>query len=386
MTTATRAASKSKEKKAQATGADRLAQFGTIMSWVIMIGLLFIMIFPLYWVFRTALTSPGAVYRDTAALLPVDPTALNLGRVVGLIDPKSLVGEQAANISAGSLNFMLYLRNSLIVTGLITFEQVIARLTIDANGNNGLSPDFDKDNVVQYGYTGGSMGEAYGQSEWSWLTNTTGWTHNNGVWGDEYYYDDPRFIDTIEWLTSLWLEKGYVMPLEEVVSLGAPVVFQTGQAAFTVTGSWMIGFFLNSDFPVGFARLPEGPEGRKSMFNGLADSIWVGTQHPEEAWEWVKYLGSEACQMVVGESGVVFPAIPAAAAASQQMRADAGVDVSAFVDQAAEPGGTFLFPITDFGSEISVIMGEALDSVGLGQAQAADVIPAANDEVNALFQ
>ena len=68
------------------------------------------------------------------------------------------------------------------------------------------------------------------------------------------------------------------------------------------------------------------------------------------------------------------------------MRADAGVDVSAFVDQAAEPGGTFLFPITDFGSEISVIMGEALDSVGLGQAQAADVIPAANDEVNALFQ
>ena len=125
MTTATRAASKSKEKKAQATGADRLAQFGTIMSWVIMIGLLFIMIFPLYWVFRTALTSPGAVYRDTAALLPVDPTALNLGRVVGLIDPKSLVGEQAANISAGSLNFMLYLRNSLIVTGLITFGQVL---------------------------------------------------------------------------------------------------------------------------------------------------------------------------------------------------------------------------------------------------------------------
>ena len=267
-----------------------------------------------------------------------------------------------------------------------TFEQVIARLTIDAIGNNGLSPDFDKDNVVQYGYTGGSMGEAYGQSEWSWLTNTTGWTHNNGVWGDEYYYDDPRFIDTIEWLTSLWLEKGYVMPLEEVVSLGAPVVFQTGQAAFTVTGSWMIGFFLNSDFPVGFARLPEGPEGRKSMFNGLADSIWVGTQHPEEAWEWVKYLGSEACQMVVGESGVVFPAIPAAAAASQQMRADAGVDVSAFVDQANEPGGTFLFPITDYASEISQIMSEALDSVGLGQAKAADVIPAANDEVNALFQ
>ena len=36
-----------------------------------------------------------------------------------------------------------------------TFEQIVAQLTLDANGNNGLSPDFDKDNVVQYGFTYG---------------------------------------------------------------------------------------------------------------------------------------------------------------------------------------------------------------------------------------
>ena len=51
-----------------------------------------------------------------------------------------------------------------------TFEQLIARLTIDANGNNGLSPDFDKNNVVQFGF-GNQFGGAgaYGQTEWSWL-------------------------------------------------------------------------------------------------------------------------------------------------------------------------------------------------------------------------
>jgi multiple sugar transport system substrate-binding protein len=75
-------------------------------------------------------------------------------------------------------------------------------------------------------------------------------------------------------------------------------------------GSWNINNFVqNSKFPVGFGLLPVGPQGRKSMFNGLADSIWVGTQHPKEAWEWVKFLASPECENIVGDSGVVFPAI-----------------------------------------------------------------------------
>jgi multiple sugar transport system substrate-binding protein len=266
------------------------------------------------------------------------------------------------------------------------FEQVIAQLTLDANGNNGLSPDFDKENVVQYGYAGNGMGGPYGQTEWSWLSNTLGWQHNDGVWGSEYYYDDPRFISTVEWLTGLWLEKGYAVPLEEQSSLGRTALFQAGNIGLIVDGSWMIGSHLANEFEVGFGRLPAGPEGRKSMFNGLADSIWVGSPNQEQAWEWVKYLASAECQMVVGESGVVFPAIPEAAALSQQVREDAGVDVSAFVEQANEEGGTFLFPITDFGGEINTIMTEAMDMVGLGQSDAATALTAANEEVNALFE
>jgi multiple sugar transport system substrate-binding protein len=267
-----------------------------------------------------------------------------------------------------------------------TFEQVIAKLTLDANGKNGLDPDFDKTNVVQYGFTSNGMGGPYGQTEWSWLATTTGWTFNNGVWGNEYYYNDPRFTDTIQWYANLWLEKGYATQLDQQTSLGRLAIFQSKTAALVVDGSWMIGAYLSSEFPVGFARLPEGPEGRKSMFNGLADSIWVGTKHLEESWAWVKYLASADCENIVGQSGVVFPAIPDAAALSQKVRADAGVDVSAFVDQANEEGGTFLFPITDFGGEINTIMNDAMDSVGLGTAKAADALPAANDEVNALFQ
>lgn len=266
-----------------------------------------------------------------------------------------------------------------------TFEQVVAQLTVDANGNNGLSADFDKSNVVQYGFLYPGTGGFAGQTEWSAFAATTGWLHANGTWGNEYYYNDERFIASIDWYSGLSLDKGFAPPYTDVQGLGQLAMFQAGQGVLALDGSWMIGSYLGSEFEVGFARLPIGPEGRKSMFNGLADSIWVGTEHQEEAWQWVKYLASEECELIVGQSGVVFPATPAGVEASLQVRADAGVDVSAFTAQALEEGGTFLFPITDFGGEIATIMDEAMGAIFLGEAEPADVLPAANEEINALF-
>jgi len=268
-----------------------------------------------------------------------------------------------------------------------TFEEMAARLTLDANGNNGLSDEFDAENVVQYGFLYPGSGGFAGQTEWSAFAATTGWHHtNNGVWQEEYFYDDPNFIASIDWYFGMSLDKGYAPALAEVQGLGQLAMFQAGQGALALDGSWMIGSYLGSDFEVGFARLPIGPEGRKSMFNGLADSIWVGTDHLEESWEWVKFLGSAECQLIVGNTGVVFPATPEGVEASLGVRAEAGIDVSAFTEQALEENGTFLFPITDFGGEIATIMSETMDAIALGEAEAADALPAANAEINELFQ
>jgi multiple sugar transport system substrate-binding protein len=268
-----------------------------------------------------------------------------------------------------------------------TFEEMAARLTLDANGNNGLSDEFDAENVVQYGFLYPGSGGFAGQTEWSAFAATTGWHHtNNGVWQEEYFYDDPNFIASIDWYFGMSLDKGYAPALAEVQGLGQLAMFQAGQGALALDGSWMIGSYLGSDFEVGFARLPIGPEGRKSMFNGLADSIWVGTEHRDESWEWVKFLGSAECQLIVGNTGVVFPATPEGVEASLGVRAEAGIDVSAFTEQALEENGTFLFPITDFGGEIATIMSETMDAIALGEAEAADALPAANAEINELFQ
>ena len=82
--------------------------------------LLFVTIFPFYWMLRTALTSPKAIFLDTGSLLPVQPTLLNFARVLGLIDPATAVAMGGAG---ANINFMRALVNSVIVSVMVAFFQ-----------------------------------------------------------------------------------------------------------------------------------------------------------------------------------------------------------------------------------------------------------------------
>ncbi len=99
------------------------SSLGTIAGWLVIALILLITFFPFLWVIRTALTNSDAIFSNTSSLLPVDPTISNFERVLGLVDTASVVGQQASNVSAGVLNFWLYLRNTIIVAGSITIGQ-----------------------------------------------------------------------------------------------------------------------------------------------------------------------------------------------------------------------------------------------------------------------
>ncbi|WP_425145281.1 ABC transporter substrate-binding protein [Deinococcus sp.] len=269
-----------------------------------------------------------------------------------------------------------------------TWQSTIAKITTDKSGNNGLSPKFDKKNVAQYGYETGYGAGFNGQTEWAFYAATTGWKYNNGLFGNKFYYDDPRFAQTIQWLADLNLKHGLIPSFQDVSASGADALFRAGKVAMITNGSWQINDYTSKvPFKVGIAPLPTGPNGKRmSMFNGLADSIWVGSKNQDAAWKWVKYLASPACQNVIGQNGAVFPAIPAAAELSVASHKAKGVDVSAFLNEAKAPGGTFFFPISDNTAKINDIMTSAMQSVYLGKAQATDALKDANAKVNALFK
>jgi multiple sugar transport system substrate-binding protein len=265
-----------------------------------------------------------------------------------------------------------------------SFGKVIAQLTLDENGNNGLSPKFDKTKVKQYGFIPGGSGGSTGQQQWSHFAVSDGFKFTDGPWSTKYYYDDPKLAETLQWYADLHNVKGYAPGLDEITNLGDVALLLAGKGAMATEGSWTLSGFV--DHPeIKFALLPVGPEGRKSMFNGLADSIYVGTKHPDEAWKWVKFLASPSCEDIIGESGVVFPAIQEAAQKSLDMRKSKNIDVSAFTSEAFDPKGTFLFPITDHATEIQAIVDPAIQSILLGQKTAKDALADANTQVNALF-
>ncbi|MHA6522819.1 ABC transporter substrate-binding protein [Tessaracoccus sp. G1721] len=267
-----------------------------------------------------------------------------------------------------------------------TYEEMIAHLTIDNNGVRGDEPGFDKDRVAVYGLgLDGGSGGGNGQTQWSMYSGTTGWTiTDKNPWGTKYNYDAAEFKDTISWMASL-AEKGYMPTVEAVTGQSSGDIFGAGKYAMITNGSWMINqMFGYTGIETGLAPTPVGPSGeRASMYNGLADSVWSGSDNKAAAIKWVEYLGSAACQDLVGEAGVVFPAIPSATEKAQAAFAERGIDVEPFLVHVNE-GTTFLFPITDYASQITGIMQPAVDAVFTGAADA-DSLDAANEQVNALF-
>lgn len=150
-------------------------------------------------------------------------------------------------------------------------------------------------------------------------------------------------------------------------------------------GSWNISTYRDTaKSGFGFIPIPKGPEGRRSMFNGLADSIWSGSKNQDEAWKWVKYLGSSECQTIVGKAGVVFPARPEGAKAAEEAHKQKGLDVSAFLD-VAKPETTFPYPISDYASEISAVLTTAIENVLLDKGDPATILKDANTQVNGMF-
>lgn len=94
--------------------------WGRTIAWIAMALLLFVTVFPFYWMLRTALTSPKAIFLDTGSLLPVQPTLVNFQRVLGLVDPATAVAMGGAG---SNINFARALVNSIIVSVMVAVVQ-----------------------------------------------------------------------------------------------------------------------------------------------------------------------------------------------------------------------------------------------------------------------
>jgi multiple sugar transport system substrate-binding protein len=286
---------------------------------------------------------------------------------------------QAAGVNPASLDNLTW-----NPTNGGTFEQLIAKLTVDDNGNNGLSPKFNPRRVKVYGFVPTYDDGSTGQNGWGDLAAENGFTFLPQPFSTSYDYNSPALAQTISWIASL-AKKGYAPPYSKnSASLGVQAVLQANQGAMTIAGDFDVDEYVGPTIKdhFAFAELPIGPDGRKTYINDTSDAIWAGTRYPQQAWKWVEFLASPACQNIVATKGVIFPAITEATKTAETARNAAGQGISAFVQEAEAPGDTFIYPISLHEDQISTEVQSQLDAVWLGQSSAASALASAQTAVS----
>ncbi len=95
---------------------------GRIAAWVLLGFALVATLFPFYWMVRTALTPAADLYSDSGDLVPDNPTMINFLRVLGLTSQEEAM---AAGGSGAQVDFLRYLLNSVVYSGLIATVQTL---------------------------------------------------------------------------------------------------------------------------------------------------------------------------------------------------------------------------------------------------------------------
>ena len=99
----------------------RRLKVGSTVAWIVLILILFITLFPIYWVIRTSFTTSQLIFSNPTKFLPDHFTVQNFERVLGLMSADQAV---KAGGSGQTFNFLIALRNSIIVTAFIVVGQV----------------------------------------------------------------------------------------------------------------------------------------------------------------------------------------------------------------------------------------------------------------------
>ena len=167
-----------------------------------------------------------------------------------------------------------------------------------------LTHDLDGDGVT----------DEFGASFAQWQEGYYCWFYQNGGRvlspdGQEATFDGPRVVEAVSFLRRLTREER-VMPTETNRPKQAGMgLFEAGKMAMHgPTGSFYIPTyrtFKKLDWDI--ASVPAGPSGKGTMVAPLAFGVTTQSRRPREAWQLVRFLGSEEGQRILGESGLFVP-------------------------------------------------------------------------------
>lgn len=116
-------------------------------------------------------------------------------------------------------------------------------------------------------------------------------------------------MEALEWIRARIWDDGVIATNLDVQGLATRDAFIGSQVAMVEDGSWALKDILaKAEFRVGVATFPAGPAQRVTLATTDGFGIFAGTEHPEEAWELVKFLAGEEFGRAMARANFLQPA------------------------------------------------------------------------------
>ena len=270
------------------------------------------------------------------------------------------------------------------------FVNVLQQLTIDENGNNALSPDFNPDRIVTYGFD-------FDKNNMTWGS----FVYQNGGTiltedGTAYNMTDEKTVDAIQKLSDL-INVYHVTPdplTSTSSNMSKTAALQSGQVAVILDGTWTNLDLGSIDINYDVATLPDLSGTPCFETTASSCSIFKSSKHVEEAWDFMMYLCNPANAIELYTSGLWMPimqkwyddpelckqwADPETTSHTAGF-ADCAVNYAQYNYKLAPESSVIGW------SKLDAIIESQLDTVWLGERSAADALAEIAKPVNALVE
>jgi multiple sugar transport system substrate-binding protein len=159
-------------------------------------------------------------------------------------------------------------------------------------------------------------------------------------------FEMPATVAAIQFMADLMLVDKVSPTVQQQEEVNAQTRFKTGKAAMVIDGSWRAREFADDPYTLENADVAVLPQGviRASSSGTLGYSIYSGSNHKDEAWEFVKFLGSAEAADIQASFGAVIPShldkAKVWADAIPQFNLQAFLDMAAYAEVVAHSANT----------------------------------------------
>ena len=261
------------------------------------------------------------------------------------------------------------------------FVEIAKQLTVDANGRHPDDAGFDPENITQWGVQYPFSNETFIAA--AVYSNGGALVNENGS-----ALDSPEAIEALQNLADLMYVHHVAPRSAALSSLGMTntQMLDTGRLAMAVDGSWALSWMNPStvSVPMGTGALPKMSQAATFM-QAHFHSALAATQHPDQAWQWVRFLATPFYQTQFCKIGLWLPS--QTALMTEEGLATwitEGIHPANYIDFITEYlpkyGVTTRIPAGYVEASLNFI-NAAYDAINGGQA-AADVLPDAVRQAN----